>query len=220
MTTLIIAAHPDDEVLGAGGYMAKHAGCRVAIVTEGTTGRDVPHQEALAAIHAKREATRAALEILGARLVFEGDFLDQGLTITDKGLHREITHLLIEHRPDVVLTHHPHEQNADHRVIAEAVGVACRAFLPQARQIQRVLSFIVDSWAVPGQASPPAHTVLVPLTEVQLQRKLDALRCYKEELRPWPHPRNDEAILHHAKWLGALSGTDAAEAYTLLWGRM
>ncbi len=227
--TLIVAAHPDDEVLGAGGYMATHPGCLVAIMSEGTSSRygtdpSVLFEEAEAQFQAelllKRAATKAAIEAVKGTLVYEGDFVDQALAITNHKLHRTISNLIAEHKPTVVLTHHPHEQNADHRVVAEVVGVSCRAFTPAGARIKKLLHFIVDAWAWSGLASPPAYNYLHPMTDTQLQTKLKAVAYYKEELRPWPHPRNLDALTFHARWLGALSGTYAAEPYLLGWGRL
>lgn len=222
MSTLIIAAHPDDEVLGAGGWMAKHPGCKVAILSEGTSSQPVTammlkgYDDRLAA---KRQATKNAAALLKAEVVYEGEFLDQQLAITNQELHRVVTDLLTTHQPTTILTHHPHELNADHRIVAEVVSVACRSFTPIGRIVRHVLAFSVDAWAMPGFASPAAYSMLLGLMDWHLQAKLDAIACYKDELRPWPHPRNLEAIRAYHRWLGAVAGRDYAEPYMLLWGR-
>lgn len=234
MSTLIIAAHPDDEVLGAGGYMVAHPGCLVAIMSEGTSSRYVRHapteipslkakfaredQALQDEVQRKRAATKAAIEAVHGTLVYEGDFEDQTLAVTNQALHRAVANLITGYQPTVVLTHHPQEQNADHRVIAEVVGVACRAFTPAGTRITKLLHFIVDAWA--SAAAAPSYNFLHPLTDRQLEAKLHAVAYYKEELRPWPHPRNLEALTFHARWLGALSGSYAAEPYLLGWGRL
>jgi LmbE family N-acetylglucosaminyl deacetylase len=236
MSTLIVAAHPDDEVLGAGGWMATHPGCKVAILSEGTSSRyetlPTPDPDrdpglqawkglAKQAIEAKRRDAARAAAGLHAALVFEGEYADQQLAITNQALHREVARLLREHEPVTVLTHHPHDMNADHRVVAEVVAVACRSFTAAGTRIQALLHFLVDAWAVPGTLPPqPGYNILLGLTEAQLHQKLTAIAAYQGELRPWPHPRNLDALRHHARWLGAVSGHYAAEPYLHGWGRL
>ena len=73
------------------------------------------------------------------------------------------------------------------------------------------------TWAQPGHSL--AFNLFGALTLDQLQTKLAAVACYSEELRPWPHPRNLDALECYHRWLGAVTGAEAAEPYYLLWGR-
>lgn len=224
MRTLIIAAHPDDESLGAGGWMAKHPGCKVAYLSEGVSARPVTAMASVERDYAerlarRREAARQAAKILQADVVFEGDFVDQTLAVTNRSLHREVTGLLQMHQPTTVLTHHPDDLNADHRAVAEIVAVACRAFTDPGRRIRRVLGFAVDAWAVPS-VGVLRYDTFCGLTDAQMLTKLQAIEVYCDELRPWPHPRHKTAITCYHRWLGAITGAEYAEPYRLFWGRV
>ena len=233
--TLIIAAHPDDEVLGAGGWMAKYPGCKVAILSEGTSAQRGPVSKRKPStlqdvtdamvyttdrLVAKRQATKNALAGLSAEHVYEGSFPDQQLAVTNQDLHRVVTDLLAHYQPTTVLTHDPQELNADHRVVSEVVSVACRPFTAAGLRLQRLLAFSVDALPLAGPPVPPLGTIFCALSDLQMQDKIQALACYGAELRAWPHPRNQEAITAYHRWLGAVAGCEYAEPYTLLWGRV
>jgi LmbE family N-acetylglucosaminyl deacetylase len=218
---LIIAAHPDDEVLGAGGFMAHHHGCSVALVSEGTSAERVVQESGGydTFLAAKRAATQQAAGILQAVIAREGDFIDQQLVLS-RALQEWIEAVIEEARPDVVLTHALTELNRDHRVVAEAVLVACRPFCGTGQGVQQVLTFQVDPLSVPGQLVEVNQ--VLPLTEPELQRKLAACTVYESAgaLRTWPHPRSRLAVEAQARALGSRWGVSAAEGYSLVWGRM
>lgn len=218
--TLVIAAHPDDEVLGAGGLMATYPGACVVIVSEGTSnetpepGPDYVCYDVR--LDMKRYATRAACQVLQSVLIREGDFRDQQMELKPP-LTRWIEQILTEIRPTTVVTHCPTDLNSDHRVVAEAVAIATRPFTNPGSTVSWLLGFHVDVEDTPWSASR-YPTLALPLDESALRRKLDALRCYAKEMRPWPHPRSFEAIEHHARWCGSVIGVPAAEPYMLIRG--
>lgn len=218
---LVVAAHPDDEVLGAGGLLAHHPGCSVALVSEGTSNETIArggrgYGEFLAA---KRTATQEAMTILQAMTVREGEFPDQRLALT-RPLQDWIETTIEETRPDVVLTHSLAELNHDHRIVAEAVAVACRPFCATGLPVRWVLAFHVDPLGLPGQPHEP--TIILPLADAELQRKLQACRAYEKAgaLRTWPHPRSVRAVEMQARALGSRWGLSAAEGYSVIWGRV
>lgn len=214
---LIVAAHPDDEVLGAGGFTARHPGTMIAVVSEGTSREagDVG-----ARLAAKRRATLEAALLLGGRVVAEGDFEDQRLQLVPE-LVGWIERVVRESGPVSILTHSPRDLNQDHRVVAEAVAVAARPYSAAGAGVKMLLGFHVDPRPAPwAEASAPR--LFLRLTEDDLRRKLAALGCYAEAgaMRDWPHPRSLEAVRHHAHWLGSTIGAPAAEAYDLVWGEI
>jgi len=220
---LILAAHPDDEVLGCGGTMARYAHegatVRVAFLGDGVSSRgraDSDMAAVRADIAARRVAAETACAILGATIARFGDFPDNRLdTVALLDVVKFIEVLLDEHRPDTVLTHHGGDLNIDHRKVHQAVETACR---PQAgRSVRTIASFEVASsteWRLPGAAA-----VFVPNWFVDISRWLDhklrALDAYSAEIREWPHPRSRRAVEHLARWRGATVGVDAAESYLL-----
>ncbi len=220
---LVIAAHPDDEVLGCGGAMARHAdaGDRVHVVflADGVTARqDVPDLDALAdALRRREDGATAAARILGAEPpVFHRlpDNRLDGVPLIDlaKLVEREIARI----GPDIVYTHHGGDLNVDHRLTHQAVLTACRP-LPGAR-VRVIYAFEVLSgteWGGVATGGGFTPTRFVDIAS-QLQRKLDALACYDDEMRPFPHPRSKPAIEALVRLRGSASGLTAAEAFCVV----
>lgn len=220
---LIVAAHPDDEVLGCGGTIARHAdaGERVYIlvVAEGATSRLADRSRAEAGLELSQlaAAAHAAAEILGAAGLELLDLPDNRLDGCDRlDLIKIIEQRVERYRPHTVYTHHAGDVNIDHRRLHEAVVTACRPTPGQ--PVRRLLSFEVASsteWQPPGSAPAFQPNWFVDIS-AQWPRKRAALVAYGSEMRPWPHARSLEALEHLARWRGAQVGVEAAEAFCLL----
>ncbi len=223
MKYLIIAAHPDDEILGCGGSMAKWSreghDVHVLIMAEGATSRDLQRDISSKKSELKelKFSAKAASEILGVKSIDFFDHPDNRMDSIDlldivKSVEKKINTI----EPDVVVTHHIGDLNIDHQIIHRAVITACR---PQPHQfVKLILSFEVAS-ATEWQSSS-ANLNFVPNwfedISTTLDLKLNALEKYKSEMRDWPHSRSIKAVDHLAKWRGACSGTKAAEAFMLI----
>ena len=162
-------------------------------------------------LHAVAEQAGAAL---GAASVEFGGCPDNrmdSLALLD--VTKMIERLVERYQPTTVLTHHRGDVNIDHRQIHDAVVTACR---PQpGHPVRRLLFFEVNSsteWQPPYSAAPFVPSVFVDISAT-LERKLEALRLYESEMRPWPHARSVEAVEYLARWRGATVGVDAAEAF-------
>jgi N-acetylglucosamine malate deacetylase 1 len=220
---LVLAAHPDDEVLGCGGTMARYAHegatVRVAFLGDGVSARGSADSDVAlfrGEIAARRAAAKAACGILGATIACFGDFPDNRLdTIALLDVVKFVEGLLEQHHPDTVLTHHGGDLNIDHRRAHQAVETACR---PQAgRSVRTIASFEVPSsteWRLPGAAAVFVPNWFIDISQ-WLEHKLRALDAYATEMRDWPHPRSRRAVEHLARWRGATVGVDAAESYML-----
>ncbi|MCM2257049.1 MAG: PIG-L family deacetylase [Vicinamibacteria bacterium] len=220
MRVLAVAAHPGDEVLGAGATLARHAreGHPVDIVlcAPGTISRDRTADEIAQLLKLKDQAREAARR-LGARppvfLDFPANAMD---SVPLQDVVRRVEAAIAELRPEVVYTHHPGDLDVDHQLTARAVLSACRP-LPGStvRAIHAWETLSSTEWAPPQLTSPflPHHFVDV---EATLGSKLNALACYEGELRPFPHPRSAEAVRHLAGVRGATAGLQAAEAFETL----
>ncbi len=223
MKYLIIAAHPDDEILGCGGSIAKwtHEGndVHILIMAEGATSRDFQRDRNVkqTEISDLKSSAKAASKILGVKSIDFADYPDNRMDSIDlldvvKSVENKID--LIE--PDVVITHHIGDLNIDHQIIHRAVTTACR---PQPNQfVKFLLSFEVASsteWQ-----SPSANLNFNPnwFEDISstLNLKLNALEVYSSEMRDWPHSRSLKAVDHLAKWRGATVGIEAAEAFMLI----
>lgn len=219
--TLIIAAHPDDEVLGAGGWMVRYPGTvSIAIVSEGTSANgdaDTPAYHARLAL--KRDTTQRIAKSLGHAVVWMGDapvlriHQEDALQIT-----QALERVLRDVQPTVVLTHSPYDLNHDHRTVAEAAMIVTRRYTPNGASVRWVLGFSVDVLSAPALTPVALGHFSLELTEAQLEAKLALCAQYATEMRPWPHPRSREALTALARWSGVRIGRPAAEPYTLLWG--
>jgi N-acetylneuraminate synthase len=211
---LIVTAHPDDEVLGAGGTLARHAanGDKVHIVflADGVRARG----EDKAAVERRAQAARSAASRLGAKepqfLGFPDNRLDRiDLLDITQAVERAIRAI----GPSTVYTHHAGDLNIDHAICHRVVLTACRP-LPGS-EVRRIYAMEVPSsteWASPAPHNAFVPTRFVDIAAVQ-EIKRRALEAYSEEMRPFPHPRSFEAIAALAKWRGATAGLAAAEAF-------
>jgi N-acetylglucosamine malate deacetylase 1 len=213
-SVLVIAAHPDDEVIGAGGAIAAHAAAGdsvyVAILTEGASVQFPGDVDKVAL--KKRQAQEVAA-LLGARELFTADFPDQRLDVTPQlEVNRFVEGVARKVRPNLIYTHHFAELNADHRAAYEAAAVAARPFsLPS---FERLLCYAVDTLTHAGHAAPRFNYYFD--IEATLELKLRAMRVYETELRDYPHPRSLEALRNAALSAGAAVGLRAAEAFEMV----
>jgi len=213
-TVLVVGAHPDDEVLGAGGAIAKHARAgdevHILIVTEGTTQQYEAEEDLVAR---KRDQARSCADLLGAKSVHFGDLPDMRLdTVAHVDVNEVIEGTCDEVDPDIVYTHSPEEVNQDHIEIYESTLVATRP----GSGVSTVLSYETPSSSdfspTTGEFEPD---LFVDVTDV-LDTKIEAFNEYELETRPFPHPRSPEALRSIAKTRGAASRFEAAEAFDIL----
>lgn len=222
-SVFIVAAHPDDEVLGCGGSIARHADAgdhvQVLIVAEGATSRQQQRDRGQVDTELSdlARAAQKAGEILGAKGVELLDLPDNRLDSIDRlDLVKLIEARIERYQPQIVYTHHAGDVNIDHRRLHEAVVTSCRP--TPGHSVKRLLSFEVASsteWQPPGSAPAFQPNWFVDISE-QWDRKRLALEAYASEMRPWPHARSIQALEHLARWRGAQVGVQAAEAFCLL----
>jgi len=220
---LVVAAHPDDEVLGCGGTIARHAenGDRVhiLIVAEGLTSRQEERCRSAMGIQLSdlKSAAWKAKEILGAADVELLDYPDNRLDSVDiLDIVKEIEKRIKVIQPSTVYLHHSGDVNIDHHILHRAVITACR---PTPKHcVKRLLAFEVPSsteWQTIGSGKSFTPNWYVSI-EDQMKKKLSALNEYSTEMKEWPHPRSLEAVKHLAHWRGSQVGYVAAEAFLLL----
>lgn len=217
---LVIAAHPDDEILGCGGSIAKHVlhgdEVYIAIIAEGATSRDE-----------KRDVSRRDYEL--SELAKAANAVKDLLGVESLTLHRlpdnrldsidllDVIKLIESHldmvRPEIVYTHHAGDLNIDHRRIHDAVVTACRPVPSQS--VKTLLFFEVQSsteWNGHGSFTPFTPNWYVDVSDT-LALKMKALDIYQVEMRPWPHARSLKAAEYLARWRGSTIGVAAAEAF-------
>lgn len=215
---LILAAHPDDEVLGCGGTIAKFADegaiVHIAFLADGVSSRT--DELGMSQLESRRAAAHKACGILGAKSVSFGDFPDNRMdSVALLDIIQVVEALISTHQPQTVFTHHAGDVNIDHRRLHEAVVVACR---PQRdSSVKTILCYEVPSsteWQLSGSAPSFTPNWFEDISST-LERKLASLVAYGAEVRAWPHPRSMQGVRHLAHWRGATVGVDAAEAFVL-----
>jgi len=220
---LVIAAHPDDEILGCGGSLSRFAAegheCNVLILAEGVTSRDErrdaeKRKKDIMELH--RQSRRSA-KIIGVKKVEFSYFPDNRMDSVDLiEVIKVVEKALDKHKPDIVFTHHHGDLNVDHRVTALAVETATRPM--PGKNISEVYAFEVLSsteWAFSNHTDHFHPNYFVDISET-IDKKVEAFGVYISENRPFPFPRSHEAILSLAKVRGAQSGLMAAEAFCLM----
>ena len=222
MNVLVVAAHPDDEVLGCGATIARHVKrgdlVHVLILAEGVTSRDVRRSRARrkGELADLTRAARKANRLLGVSSLDMRDFPDNRMDSVDLlEIIKAVEGVVMKLEPQVVYTHHGGDLNVDHRMVSGAVCTACRPVPGQT--VRTVLFFEVPSstdWQPAAAAVPFIPNWFVDVTEF-LPAKLAALGAYRSELRPWPHSRSLEAVEHLARSRGGCVGFGAAEAFAL-----
>ena len=138
---LVVAAHPDDEVLGCGGYIAARvkSGDEVVVtcLSDGVTSRD--ENSGGAEIETRRHAARSAAKVLGVKDVSFGDFPDNKLdSVPVLEVIKRIEAVIERVQPSIVLTHFGGDLNIDHRIVNQSVLTACR---PTPNQVVRQIMF-------------------------------------------------------------------------------
>lgn len=214
---LVLAPHPDDEVLGAGGTIARLArdgrDVHVAIVTRGDPSifsEDFVEQ-------GRREALRAH-ELLGVNKTrflegFPAALLD---TVPQAHLNAAIRDLVEELEPELLFVPFQGDLHADHRKVAEAALVAARP--NRVHRVRGILAYEALSetnWNAAGPSQgffPNAYIDISPFLEMKLQ----AMACFESQLKSFPHERSLEALGTLARHRGATAGFEAAEAFVLI----
>jgi LmbE family N-acetylglucosaminyl deacetylase len=222
---LVVAAHPDDEVLGCGATMARHAQAgdevHTVFLADGVAARDrdagdgrAGHDESL---EHRRAAAHEAAERLGSASVAFFDFPDNRLdSVALLEIVQELEAFAAPLAPEIVYTHHAGDLNVDHRICHQ---VALTAFRPLPGQsVRSMYGFEVCSateWAF-GNAAEAFVPVRYNDVSEHLAAKLSALGAYEHEMRAFPHARSLEAVRALATWRGASVGCAAAEAFTVI----
>jgi len=213
---LVIAPHPDDEVLGCGGAIVKHvwggAEVYLCVVTKAYPP-EWPEDE----IEERKGEVLRVNQILGIKKTYFLDLPTVKLdTIPQKELNEATAQVVNEVQPEVLYIPHRGDVNKDHRLVFDAIMVAVRP--KPGSVIRKVLSYETLSeteWGAPFIENAFIPNVYVDISET-LEIKLKAMSEYKSEFKEFPHPRSLEAISALAKRRGSSIGVEAAEAFTLV----
>lgn len=214
---LIIAAHPDDELLGAGATLRKHVESGDAvfalILGQGSLSRD---DGSAAGVSALRRQAKAAGEIIGWEKIEFAEFPDNAFdTIGLLKITKEVERVFSDVKPDAVYTHHEYDLNVDHRMAFQAVltaGRPCNEHAPC--EIYTFETLSSTEWQSKDQKEFMPNVYVD--VEKQIETKLKALKQYSSEMRPYPHARSLEGVAILAQYRGLESGMKYAEAFRLI----
>lgn len=221
---LVVAAHPDDEILGVGATLAKHTArgdaAFACILCEHVNARKnkPEHNRFLEQVHAAKNS-------VGIKEILFFDFPNIEMnTVPTLQMVQAIEEAILRFKPEVVYTHHAGDVNDDHGIVFRATMAAVRlpergnnTCLPR-NMIREVLCYETPSsteWAPPLAGHAFLPNVYVDIADF-LEQKLSALQCYENVVKPYPHPRSIEAMRAKAKSRGMEVGLAAAEAFMLI----
>jgi N-acetylglucosamine malate deacetylase 1 len=213
---IVVAPHPDDEVLGCGGAMARHAAAgdevHVVVVTRGHP--EVFSAESVEQVRSEMRAAHKALGVNSSRLLdFPAPRMD---TIPRHTVADAVAKVLQEVAPATMYIPHYGDAHFEHGLIYEACLVAARPLGPSA--VERILAYETLSeteWGAPTSGAAFRPTVYVDISE-HLGKKLEAFACFRTQVKTAPHPRSADVIRALATYRGAAAHLAAAEAFALV----
>ena len=221
MKYLIVVAHPDDEVLGAGASMYRWSKegneVEVAIMcTEAKARAFRPEDNEL------EDDTNASIEFLGVKKKYEATFPNIEMnTVPHLKLVQFIESAIRESEPDIIITHHPADTNNDHLMTSMACQEAIRLFQRQP-QIKRVKEFwymevpSCTEWKINNSMNTFNPNCYVEVVKEGVEAKVKALSMYRGVMRPYPHPRSVEYISGLAAMRGSQWGLNYVESFEVV----
>lgn len=220
---LVVAAHPDDEVLGCGGTIAKYvkAGNKVycLFLGKGKASRfkDTPQKGIKKEQTVLEKEAQKAAKILGISEIFFNNFPDQKYdTVPFLNLVKSIEKIKETIKPDIIYTHHCGDLNLDHQITFKAVLTACRPV--KGEIVKEIYSFEVPSsteWGIPKRKNYFIPNVFVDVSDT-FGKKIEALKAYKSEIRDYPHPRSLKGVEIISRRWGTVANKELVEAFELI----
>ena len=216
MKILVIAPHPDDEILGAGGMMIenvkKHNEVYVCIVTRGYP----PMFKEERVVRDAQDALDCHASI-GVKKTFFLDLPASKLETVDRGtMNQKILDVIQEIHPDEVFIPHAGDMQKDHQIVSEACMVCVRPkYFPQVKRVYAYETMSETGWNIPNTQNEFIPNVYVDITD-SLEDKKKALSYYSLQISQFPDARSLEAIDALAKFRGATMNMRAAEAFMLI----
>ncbi len=218
---LVVAAHPDDEILGVGATIVKRRKkgdiVKAVILGEGQTSRWNNREEVPGDIIEKlHEDTLNAAVCIGYQEVFFADFPDNRFDHIDLlDIVKYMEQIIKEFEPEIIYTHHSSDLNIDHQMTYKAVLTATRPVNKYAvKEIYTFETVSSTEWnfAYENSFQPNVFEVV----DEEFQTKLEAMKCYKSELCDFPHPRSLKGLEVTAQKWGSVVGKEYVEPFMLV----
>jgi len=230
MNVLVIAAHPDDEILGMAGSIKKfslrHDVYVCYMITSITGRKNAPAastKEMFIDGDGRKKQILKVQKILNIKDTMTLDYPNIELnTVPTLDLVQSIEKAILLFKPEVIFTHYYNDLNEDHRIVFNATMAASK--LPERRYnselniIKKILCYEVPSST--NWSPKIADNYIYPDTYIDIsdtfESKMEALKVYEKEIRNFPHPISYEAIKITAQLHGGKINSEYAEAFHLV----
>lgn len=223
MNYLVVVAHPDDEILGAGATIHKlvENGNNVAVaimVSQAAARKDLS-----STLTADEEA---ALSLVGVEKTYHANFPNIKMnTVSHLELVQFVESCIEDWRAEAIITHHPSDTNNDHVQTSYAVQAASRLFqrrdnIPALKELLYMEVPSSTEWSFDTSANRFTPNYFVEIGKEGVDIKVQALAKYKGVMRLYPHPRSLEALEGLAAYRGAQAGCNYAEAFECAFQRL
>ena len=206
MKILVIAPHPDDEVLGMGGTikkLSKKNKIILCVVSEGATAQYKDKKM----IKVRRDSCKKTAKILGISQTIFLDYPDMRLNLSHLDINKKLEEIVEKYRPEIVYTAPKNDLNLDHQMVFNSTLVACR---PKSG-VKQILCYEIQ-----GNTKVPFVPNVFENIEKEFPYKIKGFKMYKSEIEEFPNPRSITAIETLAIQRGVESGTKKAEAFELI----
>ena len=216
MNYLFVVAHPDDEVLGAGATIHKLVanGNQVAVaIMCGKASARANISDTLS------DDESEAMRILGVNKVYHADFPNIEMnTVPHLKMVQYIEQCIKDWQAEAIITHHPADVNIDHLETSRAASAACRLFqrttgVPALKLFAYMEVPSSTEWSLNTTENRFQPNYFIEIGKEGVDKKIEALRAYKGVMRPYPHPRSEEALIGWAAVRGTQAGCYYAEAF-------
>ena len=206
MKILVIAPHPDDEVLGMGGTIKKLSRKNkiiLCVVSEGATAQYKDKKM----IKVRRDSCKKTAKILGISQTIFLDYPDMRLNLSHLDINKKLEEIVEKYRPEIVYTAPKNDLNLDHQMVFNSTLVACR---PKSG-VKQILCYEIQ-----GNTKVPFVPNVFENIEKEFPYKIKGFKMYKSDIEEFPNPRSIAAIENLAIQRGIESGTKKAEAFELI----
>jgi len=206
MNILVIAPHPDDEVLGMGGTikkLSKKNKIILCVVSEGATAQYKDKKM----IKVRRDSCKKTAKILGISQIQFLDYPDMRLNLSHLDINKKLEEIIEKYKPEIVYTAPKNDLNLDHQVVFNSTLVACR---PKSG-VKQILCY-----EILGGTKVPFVPNVFENIEKEFSYKIKGFKMYKSEIEEFPNTRSIIAIENLAILRGIESGFKKAEAFELI----
>jgi LmbE family N-acetylglucosaminyl deacetylase len=222
---MVVAAHPDDELLGLGATIHKfiekyNIQTHVVILGEGLTSRSDTRDTDFwkQKLQKHQQNIRKAQQLIGYHSIISYQFSDNRFDSVDLlDIIKVIENEKHKFNPDVIFTHHGGDLNIDHRLTFEAVVTATRPM--QHERVKSIITFETPSgteWQASTFPQPFIPNMYVEVSENDVNAKLSGMEQYEFEVREYPHPRSIKALRIKMQNRGIEIGCKFAEAFHIV----